>query len=58
MTSDLAYSPPVACHHCLVAHKFQQGAALTEFINCFLQVQKRLPVLQSLGQLSTPKGRM
>ena len=34
--TDLSDSLPVASHHGLVGHEFQQGAALTEFINCFL----------------------
>ena len=52
--TDLSNSLPVASHHSLVSHEFQQGAALTEFINCFLQVQESLPLLQSARQLATP----
>ena len=51
--SDLRKSLPVARHHCLVGHEFHQGAALTEVVDCFLQVQKGLPLLQSARQLTT-----
>lgn len=52
--TNLSYSPPVAGHHSFVSHELQQGAALAEFINRFLQVQEGLPLLQSARQFATP----
>lgn len=57
LVTDLSYPLPVTRHHGFVCHELQQGAALTEIINSFLQIQKGLPVLQGTGQLATSKSK-
>lgn len=52
--TDLCDPLPVTSHHGFVRHELQQGAALAEFIDGFLQVQESLPLLQGPGQLATP----
>lgn len=58
VTCNLRDPLPVACHHGFISHQLQQGAALTEFIDGFLQVHKRLPFFKASWQLATSAIRL
>ena len=53
VSGDAGNAIPVSYLHRLVGHHLQQRTALAEVVDLLLQIDERLPVLQSLRQLLT-----